>query len=150
MAEAARGNCSTELREKVFRRIPGSSVCRSRRGKTPDKGWTARYADSYNVEFTTEESVRVQAQLFVPRNGKTGHPALIYVKGREDIVYPVDYDNILSALSNHVVLVLKPRAVDYPMDNFRHGSHKDERGAAGDNSRIDAVVGPPPIRRLPG
>lgn len=84
--------------------------------KAPHRMWTERYADSYNVEFTTEESIRVHGQLFVPRNGKPSHPALIYVKGKEDIIFSVDYDHLLSAFRDHVVLVLNPRAVDYPMD----------------------------------
>lgn len=52
------------------------------------------------------------------------HPALIYIKGKDDLVYNVDYDDLLSAFSTHVVLVLRPRAVDYPMDNFRMASAK--------------------------
>ena len=87
-------------------------------------GWTQKYADSFNVEFTTEESVRVQGQLFIPRNGKTSHPALIYVKDKDDIVFSVDYDLLLSAFADHVVLVLNPRAVDYPMNVNRTSSTK--------------------------
>jgi len=60
----------------------------------------------------------------VPRDGRERHPALIYVKGKEDVVYGVDYDNLLSAYTHHVVLVLQPRAVDYPMDNFRTAATK--------------------------
>ncbi len=112
-----------DLRQKVFRAFPSRKVP-FEAWKGPERVWTTRYADSYNVEFTTEESVRVHGQLFVPRNGKASHPALIYVKGREDLVYGVDYDDILSALGNHVVLVLRPRAVDYPMDNFRTAATK--------------------------
>ena len=62
--------------------------------------------------------------MFVPRNGKPRHPALIYVRGKDDIVFSVDYDHLLSAFANHVVLVLNPRAVDYPMDNFRTAATK--------------------------
>jgi hypothetical protein len=43
----------------------------------------------------------------------------------------VDYDNVLSALENHVVLILKPRAVDYPMDNFRMAATKMSAGLLG-------------------
>jgi cephalosporin-C deacetylase-like acetyl esterase len=86
--------------------------------------WTNKYTDSFNVEFDTEENVRVTGQLFVPRDGKPTHPALIYVKGAQDIIYPVDYDLVLSALTTHVVLILSPRAVDYPMDNYRAANTK--------------------------
>jgi cephalosporin-C deacetylase-like acetyl esterase len=112
-----------ELRQKVFQAFPEKKVP-FEVWKGPEKVWTTRYADSYNVEFTTEASLRVHGQLFVPRNGKTKHPALIYVKGPSDIGFAVDYDNLLSAFNTHIVLVLKPRAVDYGMDNFRLASTK--------------------------
>lgn len=112
-----------DLREKVFGAFPKQKVSFDV-WKGPERVWTTRYAESFNVEFSTEESVRVQAQLFVPMNGKATHPALIYAKGESDVVYGVDYDNLLSALGNHVILVLKPRAVDYPMDNFRLAATK--------------------------
>ena len=55
---------------------------------------------------------------------------------------------LLSAFTTHVVLVLNPRAVDYPMDNFRAAIHDDD-GAAGRNHRVDAGVGYSPLDRLP-
>lgn len=112
-----------DLRQKVFGAFPTKKVP-FQTWKAPERGWPTRYTDAWNVEFTTEESVRVQGQLFVPRDGKSSHPALIYVKGHDDVVYGVDFDNLLQAFGNHVVLVLKPRAVDYPMDNFRVAATK--------------------------
>lgn len=118
------------LSEKVFRAFPKNRVpFDTWKGKLG--GWTQKYADSFNVEFTTEESVRVQGQLFIPRNGKTSHPALIYVKGKDDLVFSVDYDLLLSAFADHVVLVLNPRAVDYPMDVNRTASTKMEAALLG-------------------
>ena len=109
------------LRDKVFRAAPKEktpfAAWKSRYGS-----WTSRYTDPFNVEFNTEDSVRVHGQLFVPHDGKASHPALIYVKGAEDLVYPDDFDRLLSTFATHVVLVLNPRAVDYPMDNFRAAS----------------------------
>jgi cephalosporin-C deacetylase-like acetyl esterase len=125
-----RGRIITDLKEKVFRAFPDRRMPFDV-WKNPERGWSARYTDSFNVEFATEESVRVHGQLFVPRNGRKNHPALIYVKDRADIVYGVDYDNILSAFENHVVLVLKPRAVDYPMDNYRLATTKMSAGLLG-------------------
>jgi hypothetical protein len=119
-----------DLRQKVFRAFPQVQVPFDV-WKGPERVWTTRYADSYNVEFTTEASVRVQAQLFIPRNGKSTHPAVIYAKGKDDIVFSVDYDHLLSALGNHIVLVLKPRAVDYGLDNFRLASTKMEAALVG-------------------
>lgn len=66
----------------------------------------------------------MHGQLFIPRTGAASHSALIFVRGKDDIVFPVDYDRLLSAFANHVVLVLNPRAVDYPMDNFRTAATK--------------------------
>ncbi|MBE0656215.1 MAG: acetylxylan esterase [Bryobacteraceae bacterium] len=110
-----RQELTATLREKVYHAFPRNKAAfdawRARHSM-----WTERYADSFNVEFTTEESIRVHGQLFIPRNGKTSHPALIFVRGNDDIIFSVDYDRLLSALADHVVLVLNPRAVDYPMN----------------------------------
>jgi cephalosporin-C deacetylase-like acetyl esterase len=106
------------LKEHVFRAFPAAKVpfeaFRSKEG-----GWTSRYAEAFNLEFTTEPGIRVSGQLFVPRGTRSSHPALIYVKGAADVVYPVDHDLVLPALGNHVVLVLNPRAVDYPANNYK-------------------------------
>lgn len=103
------------LREKVYGAFPKDRVPFDP-WKAKYSMWTEKYADSFNVEFTTEESIRVHGQLFIPRDGKPSHPALIFVKGKDDIVFSVDYDRLLSAFADHVVLVLVPRATDYPMD----------------------------------
>jgi len=118
-----RAELIAELNDKVFRAFPRNKAPFAT-WKEKETGWTDRYAESWNVEFTTEEGVRVTGQLFVPRGPSRLWPALIQVKGAEDIVYPVDYDFILPALGNHVVLVLQPRAVDYPVDNFQMATLK--------------------------
>jgi cephalosporin-C deacetylase-like acetyl esterase len=121
--QARRAKLVGELREHVFGAFPETKVPFDE-WEGPERVWTRFYADSYNVEFTTEDSIRVHGQLFIPRNAKSKSPALIYVKGKEDVVYGVDYDDVLSALGTHVVLVLRPRAVDYPMDNYRTANTK--------------------------
>jgi len=112
----------TSLRTKTYRAFPATVPFAP--WKRPDNGWTAQYADSYRVEFSTEQDIRVTGKLFVPRDGRASHPALLYVKGKDDIVYGVDYDNLLSAFPHHTVLVLHPRGTDYPMDNYRMASTK--------------------------
>jgi len=112
-----------DLEDKVFRAFPKTKTPLSA-WRATETGWTGFYADSWNVEFTTEESIRVTGQLFVPRGPARAWPALIDVRGADDIVYPVDYDFILPALGKYVVLVLNPRAVDYPVDNFRMATMK--------------------------
>jgi cephalosporin-C deacetylase-like acetyl esterase len=112
-----------EFKEKVFRAFPKSNPPFNTWKETED-GWVKRYADAFRVEFTTEQGIRVNGQLFIPRDNKKSHPALIYVKGTEDIVYPIDYDVLLPAFESHVVLVLRPRAVDYPADRFRMATIK--------------------------
>ncbi len=112
-----------ELKDKVFRAFPKTKVSFAT-WKEKETGWTSQYAEAWNIQFTTEENIRVTGQLFVPRGPARAWPALIHVKGAEDLVYPVDYDFILPALGNHVVLVLNPRAVDYPVDNFRMATMK--------------------------
>ena len=63
------------------------------------------------------------------------------MKGKDDIVYDVDYDNLLSAFPHHVVLVLHPRGTDYPMNNFRMASTKMTAALLGADARVDAVMG---------
>jgi hypothetical protein len=112
-----------EMQDQVFRAFPRTKVPFDA-WKGVDRGWVSRYADVSNLEFTTEEGIRVSGQLFVPRRARNSHPALIYVKRSEDIVYPVDQDLLLSTLASHVVLVLQPRAVDYPADNYKMATLK--------------------------
>jgi cephalosporin-C deacetylase-like acetyl esterase len=107
-----------ELNDKVFRAFPTSKVP-FETWKGIDKGWPSRYADTSYVEFTTEDGIRVNGQLFVPRDPARQTRALIYVKGSSDVVYPVDYDLLLPALGQQVVLVLEPRGVNYPMSNYK-------------------------------
>jgi cephalosporin-C deacetylase-like acetyl esterase len=104
------------LKEKVFRALPASTVP-FEAVRLPEKGWTDRYAESWNVEFSTEQQVRVTGQLFLPRDERFRNKALIYVKGAEDVVSPVDYDLILPALGKQIVLVLCPRGIDSPVSN---------------------------------
>lgn len=104
-----------DLKDKVFRAMPNTAVpfeaVRQR-----ETGWTDRYAEAWNVEFTSEAGVRVTGQLFLPRDARLRSDVLIYVKGADDLVDTVDYDLILPALGKQVVLTLQPRAVDYPLD----------------------------------
>jgi cephalosporin-C deacetylase-like acetyl esterase len=108
----------TELDDKVFRAFPKHQAP-FEAVKIKQTGWPSRYADQFAVEFNSEAGVRITGQLFLPRDGRTSHPVLVYLKGEEDVIYPVDYDNLLPAFRNHVVLVLLPRAVDYPADRYR-------------------------------
>lgn len=111
-----KSNLVAEIKDKVFRAFPKATVSFASI-KNAERGWTSRYADAWNVEFTTEENVRVTGQLFIPRDVRLTREAVIVVKSAEDIVESVDYDLILPALGKKVVLVLKPRAVDYPLSN---------------------------------
>jgi cephalosporin-C deacetylase-like acetyl esterase len=113
-----RAKVVAELRSKVFGAFPRQKVA-FHPWKEGIRGWAQNYADPFNVEFTTEESVRVHGQLFLPKNGTGPRPALIFARGKDDIIFSVDYDRLLSSFADHVVLVVNPRATDYPMDNFR-------------------------------
>jgi len=111
-----RSELLSSLKDKVFRAMPASTVP-FEAVRIRDKGWTDRYADSWNVEFNTEQQVRVTGQLFLPRDARHRDKALVYVKGAEDLVSSIDYDLILPVLGNQVVLVLQPRGIDYPLSN---------------------------------
>ena len=109
------------LKDQVFRLLPTAKApfepWKKKRG-----GWSERYANHFDIEFNTEKDVRVQAELFVPFQKAESYPVLIFVKGSDDVIYPVDWDRILPALGNHVVLTLYPRAIDYPINNYRRAS----------------------------
>lgn len=92
--------------------------------KSPVQNWTERYADGWNVQFDTEPGLTVNGQLFVPRSPDRTKSALIYLKGTDDLVWGIDYDDILSILPEHVILVLRPRAVDYGMKNLEMAETK--------------------------
>ncbi len=125
-----RAGLLAELKDKTFRAFPRAKADFAV-SKRPADEWTTRYAEASDVEFTTEEGVRVTGQLYVPRGPARSWPALIEVKGEADNVYPVDYDFILPALADHVVLVLRPRAVDYPIDNWRRAILKRSAALVG-------------------
>ncbi len=117
--EARRAQVLAGLKAKVFSGFPPEKV-RFDAWKSKENGWASFYADTWWVEFTTEQGIRVNGQLFVPRSGKKSYPALIYMKGAEDVIYPVDYDPLLPVLTTHVVLVLEPRATGYPgVSNYK-------------------------------
>jgi cephalosporin-C deacetylase-like acetyl esterase len=119
--EQRRTSVITELRDKVFRLFP-SNKAEFHEWRQKRDGWSTRYSQHFDVEFNTEVDLRVQAELFLPLSKAQSHPALIFVKGPDDVIYPVDWDRLLPALANHVVLTLYPRAVDYPMDNYRRAT----------------------------
>lgn len=85
--------------------------------KTRVQNWTERYAEGWNVQFDTEPALTVSGQLFLPKSPARAQSALIYLKGADDLVYGIDYDDILSILPEHAVLVLRPRCVEYGMTN---------------------------------
>ena len=116
-----RSSVIAELREKVFRLFP-STKPPFQVSKEKRSGWSSRYSEHFAVELNTEEDVRVHADLFIPATKAESYPALIFVKGQDDVIYPVDWDRLLPAFANHVVLTLHPRAVDYPMDNYRRAT----------------------------
>lgn len=112
-----------EMKDKVFRAFPKTKVPFDL-WKEKNDGWISRYAEVSKVEFSTEEGIRVTGELFVPRSGKASYPALIYMKGAQDVVYDIDYDPLLPLLGNHVVLVLSPRAIDYRPTNYEMATLK--------------------------
>ncbi|MCC6265647.1 MAG: acetylxylan esterase [Bryobacterales bacterium] len=81
------------------------------------QNWTERYCQASSVQFETEPGMTVNGQLFVPRPPTALQGALIYLKDRDDLVYGIDYDDILALLPGYAVLVLRPRGVDYGLNN---------------------------------
>jgi cephalosporin-C deacetylase-like acetyl esterase len=131
-----RTELTAQLKDKVFRAFPAEKVPFDA-WKKKETGWTDRYADGYQVEFTSEEGVRITGRLFVPRGNKVSYPALIHVRGREDIVYAVDHDYLLGVFGTHAVLVLDPRGVDYPVNNYKMATFK--RTAALEGATLESM-----------
>ncbi len=123
------------MKDQVFRAFPKTRAPFDA-WKSPERGWASRYADAFNVEFTTEAGVRAGGQLFLRRTAAAAGDgpaprALIFIKGAADVVYPIDYDPLLPVLGRQVVLVLKPRAVDYAADNYKMATLKRTAALAG-------------------
>ncbi len=121
--ETRRAKILSELKDKSLRAFPTGRVPFNTT-KVVSKDWATNYTGASRVEFTTEEGIRITGQLYVPHGSRPEYPGLIYVKGRQDIVYPIDYDLLLPAWGNHVVLVVQPRATDYPMNNYKTATVK--------------------------
>ncbi|HEU0139708.1 MAG TPA: hypothetical protein VFQ79_08360, partial [Bryobacteraceae bacterium] len=105
-------------KNRVLRLLPSTKVP-FETWKAPVKSFVDRYCDASDVEFTTEKDIRVQGQIFIPREEKYRQSALIYVKRSDDIVHPIDWDPLLPLFGRRVVLVLHPRGVDYPVTNLQ-------------------------------
>jgi hypothetical protein len=116
--ERRRPELIKQIKGLVLRGLPSATVPFDT-WKGADNRWASRYAETINVEFTTEQDVRVQGMLFVPHEAKYRRSAFIYAKRIEDLVYPIDWDPLLPVLSRQVVLTLHPRCVDYPIDLTR-------------------------------
>ena len=114
---ARREQLLTQLREKVFRAFPQSPVPLDAVRKPNSDTWANGYADVFDVSFASESSLRVSGLLFRPRQSAGSRPALIYVKGRHDSISGVDFDALLPLLGKADVLVLQPRATDFPIDD---------------------------------
>ncbi|MCL4851591.1 MAG: acetylxylan esterase [Bryobacteraceae bacterium] len=116
--ERRRSELIEQIKNRALRLLPSTKVP-FETWKAPVKSFVDRYCDASDVEFTTEKDVRVQGQIFIPREEKYRQSALIYVKRSDDIVHPIDWDPLLPLFGRRVVLVLHPRGVDYPVTNLQ-------------------------------
>jgi cephalosporin-C deacetylase-like acetyl esterase len=119
-----------ELKDKALRAFPKTKAP-FEPWKEVAKEWTDNYCRPYYVQFNTEENLRVTGKLFLPKTDKPARPVLLYVKGKKDVVYPIDYDPLLGAFGSHAILELEPRGVDYPMSNYKEANVKMTFGLLG-------------------
>jgi cephalosporin-C deacetylase-like acetyl esterase len=108
-----------QLREKVFRWFPREKIPFETSVSANDGGWAARYADYKEIEFTSEEGVRVRAQLLRPK-GQPHAPLLIYAKRAGDSIYFLDLDDLLPLLGRYAVLIFNPRLTEHPVGAFQY------------------------------
>jgi cephalosporin-C deacetylase-like acetyl esterase len=104
-----------QLRDKVFRWFPQEKIDFQTRIATNDGGWAARYADYKDVEFNSEQGIRLRAQLLAPKDRSKAAPVLIYVKRPGDSIYFLDLDELLPVLGRYTVLILNPRLTEFPV-----------------------------------
>lgn len=115
---ARRTKLLAELKDKVFRAFPAAPVPLNAVSKPLNHSWVNRYADTFEVAFTSEAGLRVNGLLLRPKTtGK--HPALIYVKGANDSVSWVAFDELLPLLGKFNILILNPRATAFPLSYAR-------------------------------
>jgi cephalosporin-C deacetylase-like acetyl esterase len=107
------------LREKVFRWFPQERISFATKIGRNQGAWAARYADYQEVEFTSEEGVRIRAQLLTPK-GRSNAPLLIYAKRAGDSIYFMDLDELLPVLGRYAVLILNPRLTEHPVSAFQY------------------------------
>ncbi len=109
----------TQLKEKVFRWFPHERISFATKVSRNQGGWASRYADYKEVEFTSEEGVRIRAQLLSPK-GRPNAPLLIYAKRAGDSIYFMDLDELLPVLGRYAVLILNPRLTEHPVSAFQY------------------------------
>jgi cephalosporin-C deacetylase-like acetyl esterase len=105
------------LKSKVFRAFPNSPVPLDAQEKPIEWSWANKYTDVFNVTFTTEQNLQVRGILYKPKGPEKPRRALIYVKGRHDNLSVVDFDKLLPLFGRYEILVLQPRATDFPISD---------------------------------
>jgi hypothetical protein len=121
--ERRRSELIKQIKDTALRIFPTGQVPFAT-WKAPLRTWVPAKGDTFNVEFTTEQNIRVQGQLFIPGEEAARREALIYVKRAEDVIFAADWDPLLPVAGRRVVLVLQPRGVDYPVDNAQMSNLK--------------------------
>ena len=61
--------------------------------------------------------LQVRGILYRPKGPEKPRRGLIYVKGRHDDISGVDYDSLLPLFGRYEILVLQPRATDFPISD---------------------------------
>jgi cephalosporin-C deacetylase-like acetyl esterase len=115
---ARRAQLLKEMKSQVFRAFPETRVPLAAVSKPINHSWINRYADTFDVAFTSELGLRVRG--FLLRAKAAGeHPTLIYVKGLNDSVSWVPFDELLPLLGRYNVFIFNPRATDFPISHAR-------------------------------
>jgi len=114
---ARRKQILSGLRTKVFRAFPKSAVPLDAVVKPNLGSWASKYTNVFNVTFTSEPWVQVRGRLYRPKGPEKPRRALIYVKGRHDDISGVDFDKLLPLFGRYEILVLQPRATDFPISD---------------------------------
>jgi cephalosporin-C deacetylase-like acetyl esterase len=114
---ARRKQIRAGLQSKVFRAFPKSPVPLDAQVKPITWSWANKYTDVFSVTFTSEPMLLVRGLLYRPKGPEKPRRALIYVKGRHDDISVVDFDKLLPLFGRYEILVLQPRATDFPISD---------------------------------
>ena len=102
----------TELKDKIFRWFPQTSIPFETRVRSRDCDWVGRYADYRDVVFDSEAGSPIRVRLLLPKGDARQKPLLIYAKRARAAIFFPDLDELTPVLGRCPVVILNPRMTE--------------------------------------